>query len=768
MSDMVSAPAPHGAEGGTRVAVRWRSEGEGHSSASLAARLNEGGDPHWSALRREFEGMRVRPLFSSVAPERIDALVRAARERDPDYVPGDFHAWLEVSVPVSHEPHRMAARLVASPRAVAAYELRPGPPPAVQPADDPRNPNQGYLDPAPDGIDARYAWGFPGGDGAGIGFVDVEQGWNLKHEDLAAAGVTIISGTNQAYFFHGTSVLGEVLMVDNARGGVGIAPSCSGRVVSQHRVGGGYNTADAILDAVAHMSFGDVLLLEAQEYSPVNNTYYWPVEIADATYEAIRLATALGIVVIEAGCNGSYDLDAYVDPSGKKIFDRASNDFRDSGAIMVGAGSSAAPHARLGFSNYGSRVDCYAWGEHIDTTSTDDAGTDNTLYTTGFNGTSGASPIVTGAAILVQSLAVAALGYRFSPRELRAILKAHGTASATPATDRIGVMPNLRAIIDGNHLALAPDLYLRDHVGDTGDPTSGSLSQSPDIIVKQVAVASPQTAYGPGSGTENNAGLSDPVVAGQDHHLYVRVLNRGGSTATTATVDLYWSQPSTLVSPNLWNHIGKVTLPSVATGSVLTVSQALTWPAAAVPATGHYCFVAIVGNAADPAPTPATFATWDQYVSYVANNNNVVWRNFDVVAPPPSTESKSNRYRQLLHVAGAFDRGRVFTLESVGRLPMGARVLLRVPAALAKSLGGRHCEFEFEPGRRWARIPLPPRGTQALGRVLLRARALLPCEVLIEIPRDRGGHAYEFAIRQLYEGREVGRVTWRFATPRHD
>src|SRR5271163_2575839 len=112
------------------------------------------------------------------------------------------------------------------------------------------------------------------------------------------------SGINNAYQFHGTSVLGEMLMVDNTIGGVGIAPSSTGRVVSQQRTAASYNTADAILDAAANLSFGDVMIIEAQEYDPVSGTYYWPVEIVDGTYDAIRLATALGIVVVEAGCNG--------------------------------------------------------------------------------------------------------------------------------------------------------------------------------------------------------------------------------------------------------------------------------------------------------------------------------------------------------------------------------------------------------------------------------------------------------------------------------
>ena len=145
----------------------------------------------------------------------------------------------------------------------------------------------------------------------------------------------------------------------------------------------------------------------------------------------------------------------------------------DSGAIMVGAASSTVPHVRISppiwtwGSNYGSRIDCYAWGENVNTCSSNDAGS-TTAYTATFGGTSGASPIVTGAALAVQGIAEANLHYRFSPYQMRALLSnpATGTASNNPAADRIGVMPNLRAIIEGNVLALAPDVYLRDFVGD--------------------------------------------------------------------------------------------------------------------------------------------------------------------------------------------------------------------------------------------------------------------------------------------------------------
>ena len=49
--------------------------------------------------------------------------------------------------------------------------------PTVNPTDDTFNGTQNYLDAAPTGIDARWAWTQPNGEGAGVGVIDLEQGW---------------------------------------------------------------------------------------------------------------------------------------------------------------------------------------------------------------------------------------------------------------------------------------------------------------------------------------------------------------------------------------------------------------------------------------------------------------------------------------------------------------------------------------------------------------------------------------------------------------
>jgi len=361
---------------------------------------------------------------------------------------------------------------------IAYLEGGPTPPP-VNAADDPRSGNEGYLDAAPGGIDARWAWDLA--DGTGIGFVDMERGWLLNHEDLVAAGITLISGLNQDFPGHGTAVLGEVAAVDNQIGGIGIAPGCSARVVSQWRTATNYGTAAAILSAVDVMSPGDVLLLEAQTaQGGLNNV---PVEVEAAVFDAISHATSQGIVVVEAAGNGSHDLDTFTDSAGKRVLNRSSSDFKDSGAIMVGAASSAAPHSRLGFSNFGSRIDCFAWGENIDTTGDGWQGNSTTAYTTSFGGTSGASPIVTGAALLLQSWRRTAKKQVYGPASIRLLLSNSGinTPSADPPNDRIGVMPDLRAIIEAELIA--------ERVHDIGDRyvsfvqvLIGLIDDSPGLI----------------------------------------------------------------------------------------------------------------------------------------------------------------------------------------------------------------------------------------------------------------------------------------------
>ena len=436
-----------------RVVVKLR------RAAQTAAAEALGRETALQSLARSLPGASVRPYFEDVPAPSTATPRGAGIAPEGESV---FHSFAVIDVPPGTDPAALA-RSVGERADVEIAYVEGGPtPPPVNPGNNPLAYNQGYLVAAPDGIDALWAWGST--DGTGVGFVDLERGWTLDHEDLADANISVISGLNQDYTGNGTAVLGEVLGVDNYLGIVGIAPAVTARVVSQWRTASDYQTAAAILSAIGTMRAGDVLLLEAQTtYSTVSG--YLPVEVEEAVYDAIRAATDAGIIVVEAGGNGGIDLDTSQDTNGRQILNRASADFRDSGAILVGAGGAFAPHGRLSFSNFGSRIDCYAWGEDIQTTGDGWTGNARNSYTAQFGGTSGATPIVTGAAILLQSWA-RAQQQAYAPKDIRTLLAdaALNTQSADPAVDRIGVMPNLRAIIEretqrlGRVAATAPAL----------------------------------------------------------------------------------------------------------------------------------------------------------------------------------------------------------------------------------------------------------------------------------------------------------------------
>jgi hypothetical protein len=130
--------------------------------------------------------------------------------------------------------------------------------------------------------------------------------------------------------------------------------------------------------------------------------------------------------------------------------DPASPDFRDSGAILVSAATSGIEeepqHARLSYAPFGKRVDCYAWGENIVTLTLDPANP-TAGYTTNFGGTSGASAIIAGVALVVQGWAEATTGLRLTPSALRSRLSnlALGTPPVSP--EPIGSMPNLQLVL---------------------------------------------------------------------------------------------------------------------------------------------------------------------------------------------------------------------------------------------------------------------------------------------------------------------------------
>ncbi|MFN8549598.1 MAG: S8 family serine peptidase, partial [Candidatus Eisenbacteria bacterium] len=308
------------------------------------------------------------------------------------------------------------------------------------------SPQQGYLYASPIGINADQVWTEAGGMGEGVKMIDLEFGWLFTHEDLKPAWYY---GGAPAVADHGTAVLGEFGGQHNGYGINGIAPEMQIGAINTD------DLAARIAEANGVLAPGDLYLIEIQISGPEN---WMPMEWIPDVFAAIQTSTALGIICIEAGANGTVNLDdaLYGDTFNRRV--------RDSGAIMVGAGTPNGLDAEW-FSDYGSRLDLQGWGSSIVTSCCGDlqGGAPEVQYTAGFNGTSGASPIVTGSVGSLQGQCLALYGRPLTPALAEEILSA--TGSPWVGAKQIGERPNLVAARERLLLGIGDlDVTVRDAV----------------------------------------------------------------------------------------------------------------------------------------------------------------------------------------------------------------------------------------------------------------------------------------------------------------
>jgi Subtilase family len=368
-------------------------------------------------------------------------------------------------------------------------------------------PRQEYLNAAPGGIDARFAWTVKGGGGSGVHIIDIEGAWRFSHEDLLQNQGGVVGGTQSPVINwrnHGTAVVGEFGGDRNGLGITGICPDANIRAISIFGNTPGWGSAAAIRQAADMLGQGDILLIELHFPGPKFNfqerndqlgyiaAEWWPDNMA-----AIQYAISRGVIVVEAGGNGAENLDAPIydiNPSPPHGPFPASwrNPFRrnpiDTGAIVIGAGAPppgthgnnfGPDRSRLGFSNYGALFDAQGWGREVTTCGYGDlqgGANEDLWYTDRFSGTSSASPIVVGALSCVQGALRAAGKPALTPARARNLLRSTGSPQQDgpngPRTQRIGNRPDLRQIIK----SLIPVPPAAEDLTDTSTDTATDLS----------------------------------------------------------------------------------------------------------------------------------------------------------------------------------------------------------------------------------------------------------------------------------------------------
>lgn len=429
-------------------------------------------------------GAQLAPLFGATEERVLAATQALSVQAAPDTPLNDLSTFYRVAAPQG-DLKKLQADLLAQDLVDGAY-VKPGAEPAAfindaQPLAEEApsvtpdfSTRQGYLDAAPGGVNARWAWGQTGGRGGGVRIIDIEGAWRFTHEDLTGNQGGVVAGTSSTDILwrdHGTAVIGEFSGDHNPFGIQGISPDA---VVSAVSIFGGLGSAAAINAAASRLRAGDVLLIELHRPGPRfgfaqrrDQRGYIAVEWWPDDFLAIRNAVNRGIIVVEAAGNGAENLDdalyqtaAAGFPAGWTNAFRRSN--RDSGAIVVGAGAPPVgthgrnhgpDRSRLDFSNFGALIDAQGWGREVTTTGYGDlqGGTNEDLwYTDTFSGTSSASPIVVGVAAALQGMARARGHALVTPAQFRNLLRTTGSpqqdAPGRPVAQRIGNRPDLRAL----------------------------------------------------------------------------------------------------------------------------------------------------------------------------------------------------------------------------------------------------------------------------------------------------------------------------------
>jgi hypothetical protein len=631
----------------------------------------------------------------------------------------------------------------------------PGPPPSTPDFTE----YQDYLEAAPTGVNAPFAWFYKGGDGSGIKVCDCELDFDDMHEDLPPVTMVTNPGSNDPeHIDHGTAVLGVLVGKKDGKGITGICHNAKALFASEFNG----NRVQCISDALAVLEPGDVLVLEMQV--AFNHK---PAESDPDIHAAVSTAVDADIVVVAAAGNGNFNLAEFVNTQGKHIWDPSHPDYNDSGAIFVGAGAAIdnpPPRSKLVFSNFGKRVNCQAWGENVVTTGTGnlyESGSHD-KYTDSFNGTSSAAPIIAGIAACLQGAAKEAFGAHLSPEKVRSLLS--DPANGSPQTDSsyysaaaypIGPFPDIPKVFKA--AGIFPDVYMRDSVSDTGvEPYSGSaMCWSPDIIARKDTVADPDTEFGVGK--LDDANLGESIEYGQKNYVYVRLHNRG-VVPDDVTVSVFWTEASTFIHPSTWNLIDKLEVKNISPNEH-RVAGPVVWPSSQVPSIGHYCLIGVVNSERDPISIPTSYASIEDYLKFVRDHNNICYRNTTVEDAIPGETDPSSSFC----LRGLPDRGDRFRMEIRHALPDRTRLDILI----AKTLPGFERVIERRRGRKTIRFlsrETPFRIDDGkpliLDNVFLKRDEEVPVEVKLKLPRTVPPGRYVLYADQYLGDVHLGRVNY--------
>ncbi len=184
------------------------------------------------------------------------------------------------------------------------------------------------------------------------------------------------------------------------------------------------------------------------------------------------------------------------------------------------------------------------------------------------------------------------------------------------------------------------DLFVRDSLQDNATtPSPGYPYVSPDLIcTRQTTYPNPTRTFTDNYGNDPN----QAAIANQNNYFYTRAKNLGSATQG-GTIYLYWCPTSLVMTPSQWisrpmyivlpngQHQNFSALPSVAATLISVQPTPFIWQAPA--ASSGYCAVGICSTANHPwnPNSPPSLGTWQTFVMWVRNNQNICWRNLQMI-----------------------------------------------------------------------------------------------------------------------------------------
>jgi len=385
------------------------------------------------------------------------------------------------------------------------------------------------------GVNALEAWKVAGGKGQNMRVISAESDhWSYGHEDLPLPYTELHAPGDPAKVgYHDTSSAGVIASKENGFGTTGIVPYA--------QLGYLQWGAARLREMGEQLQAGDVMQLGVHyqypdDYFPVDICTYncfMPLEDNNLVRNTIAYLTEeKGIHIVLAAANGNINLDH---PYFNGHYDRTRF---DSGGIYAGAVNSTSG-LKSSFSEYGSRVDLFSWGDSV-TTTTYSQSNPTRGYTHTYSGTSSANPIIAGVVASLQGVARANGIGNIPPKDLRKILVTTGYPQINGNSTQIGVQPDLDAAIKkmlAEYAGHPPTGRIGIPAEVKSDETFSTHVYAESSSNKPLTYQWNAAGFTPATGTEATLSLTAPTVT--------------VDTPTSVSVDIYDGSQTVSLTENL-------------------------------------------------------------------------------------------------------------------------------------------------------------------------------------------------------------------------